>query len=280
MKKAIWILILFSAIYAGEAELKKAWGAATAAGKKGNWTEAARLYAQAYEANTDAEIPAEFFYDHGDALMGAGQIEYAIEKFLMALNYATLKRPDLAAYNIACANSKVARFSEAEQSLQWAIYLGYKNIAHLEKDSDLAGLRGQASWPALLARLKSKNLQGNVLPQSFSDSIAALHKALKTKNEAAIMAWVMQETGSGFDRAKLLGILNQTRNLAFLTPISIKGKRGLAGASCQPDGQCEVSWNERPLGPTGGSTHTFVFKPENGQSYKLQRYECAGGCEP
>lgn len=61
-------------------------------------------------------------------------------------------------YNLACSYSLTRRKKEAVESLERSIELGYRDLAHLAKDSDLAYLRGDRSFHRLVQRLGRKIL--------------------------------------------------------------------------------------------------------------------------
>lgn len=56
-------------------------------------------------------------------------------------------------YNLACSYSLARRKNEALESLKRSIELGYRDIAHLARDRDLAFLHGDQSFHRLLRRL-------------------------------------------------------------------------------------------------------------------------------
>ena len=56
-------------------------------------------------------------------------------------------------YNLACSLALVGHTGEAIDSLERAVELGYDDGAHLAEDEDLASLRHDPRFTALLARL-------------------------------------------------------------------------------------------------------------------------------
>ncbi len=62
-------------------------------------------------------------------------------------------RDYVAHYNMACSLSMVGRTNEALASLDDALRLGYRDIAHLEADPDLDSLRGDPRYLELIARI-------------------------------------------------------------------------------------------------------------------------------
>ena len=62
-------------------------------------------------------------------------------------------------YNLACSYSLTRRKKEALESLERSIEFGYRDLAHLAKDSDLAYLHGDRSFHRLVQRLGRKILE-------------------------------------------------------------------------------------------------------------------------
>jgi len=56
----------------------------------------------------------------------------------------------LARYNLACSLARTGRNDEAVDALSRAILLGYDDLAHMESDPDLEGLRDHPDYRALL----------------------------------------------------------------------------------------------------------------------------------
>ena len=65
----------------------------------------------------------------------------------------------IAHYNLACSYSLTRRKIEALESLERSIELGYRDLAHLARDSDLAYLHGDRSFHRLVQRLGRKILR-------------------------------------------------------------------------------------------------------------------------
>jgi len=66
------------------------------------------------------------------------------------------RHPDdpIVRYNLACSLALSGREEEAYAGLERAIALGWSDAEHMEGDEDLASLRGQPRFEALLSRLK------------------------------------------------------------------------------------------------------------------------------
>jgi len=65
-------------------------------------------------------------------------------------------KPDdpLVHYNLACSYSLLGRVDKSLESLGRAVDLGYKDIRHLENDSDLDRLRDEDDYKKLINKLK------------------------------------------------------------------------------------------------------------------------------
>ena len=59
-----------------------------------------------------------------------------------------------ARYNLACSFALLGRADEALEALDRAVELGYADVEQLRADEDLASLRGNARFEALVARLQ------------------------------------------------------------------------------------------------------------------------------
>ena len=57
-------------------------------------------------------------------------------------------------YNLACSQALLGRRGDALSSLERAETLGYSDAQHLREDEDLATLRGEVRFQALLERLE------------------------------------------------------------------------------------------------------------------------------
>ncbi len=57
-------------------------------------------------------------------------------------------------YNLACSYALLKNINAAFEALERAIMLGYKDIYHLERDEDLAHLRGDVRYQKLIEKLK------------------------------------------------------------------------------------------------------------------------------
>lgn len=59
-------------------------------------------------------------------------------------------------YNVACFYALAGKPDEAFQYLDQAVARGYANVSHMQKDSDLDSLRGDARWQKIIAKAEAK----------------------------------------------------------------------------------------------------------------------------
>lgn len=60
-------------------------------------------------------------------------------------------------YNLACSLSLLDRVEAALDALERAVALGYRDLAHLEEDDDLARVRASPRYRRLLGRLRAED---------------------------------------------------------------------------------------------------------------------------
>jgi tetratricopeptide (TPR) repeat protein len=70
---------------------------------------------------------------------------------------AQLLEQALDAYDAACCHAQAGNRDAAFTQLRRAIDDGFRDQAHLEKDTDLASLHGDPRWPLVIAQLVAKN---------------------------------------------------------------------------------------------------------------------------
>lgn len=82
--------------------------------------------------------------------------EERLPQAIRALEVAVAIRPEdaVAWYNLACARARAGQTRAALEALTAALDHGFKDGALVETDPDLASLRGQDGYQALLQRLK------------------------------------------------------------------------------------------------------------------------------
>ena len=101
----------------------------------------------------------EIYPAYAECLMFLGNSYTANEMFEKGLKVdvklSKLKPCDsVVHYNLACSYSLLGSVDKALESLGKATDLGYNDIEHLESDSDLDGLRGEAGYEMLINKLK------------------------------------------------------------------------------------------------------------------------------
>jgi putative intracellular protease/amidase len=117
--------------------------------------EEAKDYAGAADAwraiLRDDDANAFAWYRLGHALHGMGQLDEAVE----AANKAA-RSPEMrgrALFNVACARAVQGRKGDALAALQAAVDAGFKEAWSLKNDPDLASIRTEPGFAAILAKL-------------------------------------------------------------------------------------------------------------------------------
>ncbi len=87
----------------------------------------------------------------------------AAVELAMRLVAAAPDRPE-GHYNLACALSKLHRLDEAASALDQAIVCGWRDLAHLTLDPDLANLRRTESYTRAVAKLKGAIESERIVP--------------------------------------------------------------------------------------------------------------------
>jgi Flp pilus assembly protein TadD len=85
---------------------------------------------------------------YGFALHSAGQLDQALEIHEKAASFPEQKAT--ASYNIACVHALKGQADQAFAALDQAIAAGFAGADHMEKDSDLASLRGDPRFATVL----------------------------------------------------------------------------------------------------------------------------------
>ena len=97
---------------------------------------------RAYPDFADVLVPL------GEAYTRRGLYERGLE---VDLRLTTLRAADpLSWYNLACSYSLLKRIDEAVEALRHAFELGYRDLAYLQKDPDLASVRHSPKYRQLL----------------------------------------------------------------------------------------------------------------------------------
>src|SRR5688572_12735136 len=87
----------------------------------------------------------------------------AAVELAMRLVAAAPDRPE-GHYNLACALSKLHRLDEAAAALDQAIVCGWRDLAHLTLDPDLANLRRTESYTRAVAKVKGAIESERIVP--------------------------------------------------------------------------------------------------------------------
>lgn len=98
------------------------------------------------------------FLKLGWAHLRQGRFDRAIRAFERQEELGHLR--SIARYNVACCYAKKGEEDAAFRSLAQAVDLGFRRPQHIRTDPDLASLRDDARFVALLARLKRSVVQG------------------------------------------------------------------------------------------------------------------------
>lgn len=118
------------------------------------WLEtdwAARLE-KAHEADVVAKMPYDFLFAIATYAFYAKR--YALARQVNEALYATHRRPD-DAYNVACSLAQEGDVAHAFAWLERALEAGYADTGFLAEDADLAPLRTDARWDALVVRSRT-----------------------------------------------------------------------------------------------------------------------------
>ncbi|MGR3309213.1 MAG: TPR end-of-group domain-containing protein [Candidatus Brocadiales bacterium] len=103
----------------------------------------------------------EKYPDYYDCLTHLGNVYTAKGMYEKGLNVdlklVKLKPANnLVHYNLACSYSLLGNINAAINTLEKAIDLGYKEVEHLERDSDLVNIRLDIRYKELIEKLKAK----------------------------------------------------------------------------------------------------------------------------
>jgi tetratricopeptide (TPR) repeat protein len=91
------------------------------------------------------------------ALHKSNQHREALEELTSVVASSPKSRYGIAAaYNAACCHARLGEKSEALDWLEKAVEMGWKDLAHLQKDDDVASLRGGDRYKKLVAKLKGE----------------------------------------------------------------------------------------------------------------------------
>jgi len=82
---------------------------------------------------------------------------------------ATLKKDDpIVHYNLACSHSLLKQVDDALRALSRAVELGYRDVEHMENDSDLDNVRSDPRYAELVHKMRppEKRPSGGRRPES------------------------------------------------------------------------------------------------------------------
>lgn len=116
------------------------------AGKGGAESRAARRLLETVYTRTSFYMTREFFR--------AGRYGDAATVLMVAARIKP-RRPDVW-YNLACARARMGRTAVAITALWRAVECGYRDVAHMRTDADLASLRTEKGYLEILQRMQSR----------------------------------------------------------------------------------------------------------------------------
>lgn len=117
-----------------------------------------------------APVPGWKLVKRGDTLMREGKHAEALALYKQALD-AGNTLPDTA-YSAACATALLGQKQEALGYLSRATELGFRDVDWMKQDTDLASLRGEPAFTALVQRIPT-------LPERFPGGNAELQQIFK-----------------------------------------------------------------------------------------------------
>lgn len=134
---------------------------ANAAFQAGRYADAAAAYERALAADPEAgqgEGGGEEWFRYGYALHVSGELQRALAAHERATAFPRVA--PIAAYNLACAHALLGHPDEAFAALDRAVGYGFKALAQLDGDPDLASLRADPRWAGLRERVEAAGTGG------------------------------------------------------------------------------------------------------------------------
>lgn len=119
-----------------------------------SWSEAAAVYADVTAAEPDN---AHAWLLYGYALHADGRLDEALAIHERAATFDAVA--PIALYNKACVHALRGEPDAAFEALDRAIDKGFAGVDYLESDSDLASLRGDARFPAVVEKAKARSAE-------------------------------------------------------------------------------------------------------------------------
>lgn len=114
-----------------------------------DWGRAARNYDRMTKLQPkDAEATFKLAFSRHKL----GHYEDALVGFWQALKLGY--NESLCLYDVACAEARLGRPSDALEHLAQAVDKGFKSITFIEQDDDLVALRDEPTYKALIAKMK------------------------------------------------------------------------------------------------------------------------------
>jgi hypothetical protein len=150
------------------------------------WTEAAALWEQVVRMNP---VNGEFWNSLADARYEAKDYLKAIPAYqkVIELRYAI---PSNAAYNIACC---YALAGDKEHALEWldkAFEMGFRNLEHAQKDTDLQSLHEDARFRKIVALVDASKMSRE---EGWRYDLQLLAREVRRKAYAPVRPWANQE---------------------------------------------------------------------------------------
>lgn len=102
--------------------------------------------------------------------MNAKDYSGAIVAYNTALNTENASARPVILYNLACSYSRLRNAAQAGEYLRSAVFRGYSNIEHIDRDPDLDYLRAHPDWAAtrrLIEHLIRKTIPEDVLNRTW-----------------------------------------------------------------------------------------------------------------
>ncbi len=97
--------------------------------------------------------------DYVEVLMLLGNLYTGRKMYAQGLQVdqrlATLKKDDpIIHYNLACSHSLLKQVGDAFRALSKAVELGYRDVEHMEKDSDLDNVRSDPRYAEAVRKMR------------------------------------------------------------------------------------------------------------------------------
>jgi hypothetical protein len=139
-----------------------------------------------------------------------------------------------AAYDAACCFAQDGKADPAFAQLDHAIALGMRDKQHLESDTDLVSIRGDARWPRLAAAIDQANAEADkaVKEPGLRKELLAMRDA----DQAVRFAWIADKTAAKLDAMTALDHQDSERMRAIVATY------GWPGSSLVGDDAANAAW--------------------------------------